>query len=296
MILLVILELESKTLPTYAIINTGTEGKGFVNQSWAASHELPLKKLKKLFGLEMFDGKNAENEIITHYVKTRLRTKNHCEKIKLFVTQLAHYLIILGMPWLKKHDPKIGFVSHTFTFDSEYCRKYYNTPARPIKIKALHDVPTKARPHNLPFRPPEFRHLNIAKMLLKACTMYSRRNCQLFTVIIKNINRYLQNASPPEPRDLLSEELKDYADVFSPKEAKKLPLYRNYDHNIRLQEGKTPPFGPLYPMFRNKLIALKKWLEKNLHKGFIRSSSSSAAFFVLFVKKADKDLRFYVDY
>jgi hypothetical protein len=229
-------------------------------------------------------------------VETRLKTKDYCEKIKLFVTQLAHYSVILGMPWLKKHDPKIGFASHTFTFDSEYCRKHYNTPARLIKIKILHDVPTKARSHNLPFKSSELRHLNIAKVLFKACTMYSRRNCQLFTVIIKNIDRYLQNASPPKPRDLLPEELKDYADVFSPKEAEKLPPHRNYDHNIRLQEGKTPSFGPLYPMFRNELIALKKWLEKNLRKGFIRSSSSPAVSPVLFVKKADEGLRFCVDY
>jgi hypothetical protein len=188
MILFIILELGSKTLPTYAMINIGAEGKGFVDQSWAASHELFLKKLKKPFGLKVFDGRDAENGIIIHYVETRLRTEDYCEKIKLFVTQLAYYFVILGMPWLKKHDPKIGFASYTFTFDSEYCRKHYNTSARPIRIKTLYDVPTKARPHNLPFRPPEFRHLNIAKMLLKACTMYSRRNCQLFTVIIKDID------------------------------------------------------------------------------------------------------------
>jgi hypothetical protein len=127
-----------------------------------------------------------------------------------------------------------------------------------MKIKALHDIPTKARPHNLPFRPFELQHLNIAKMSLKACTMYSRRNCQLFTITIKDIDRYLQNASPLEPRNLLPKKLKDYADVFSPKEAEKLPLYRNYNHNIRLQEDKTPSFGSLYPMFRNELIALKK--------------------------------------
>jgi hypothetical protein len=95
-------------------------------------------------------------------------------------------------------------------------------------------------------------------MSLRACTIYSRRNCQLFIVIIKDINRYLQNASPPEPRDLLPEKLKDYADVFSPKEAEKLPLYRNYNHNIRLQKDKTPSFGSLYPIFRNELIALKE--------------------------------------
>jgi hypothetical protein len=97
-ILPVILELGSKTLPTYAITNIGAEGKGFINQSWAASHELSLKKLKKPFGLKVFDGRNAKSGIITHYVETRLKTENYCEKIKLFVTQLAHYPVILEMP------------------------------------------------------------------------------------------------------------------------------------------------------------------------------------------------------
>jgi hypothetical protein len=41
--------------------------------------------------------KNAKNRIIIYYVKTRLKIKNYCEKIKLFVTQLAYYSIILGM-------------------------------------------------------------------------------------------------------------------------------------------------------------------------------------------------------
>jgi hypothetical protein len=124
-----------------------------------------------------------------------------------------------------------------------------------MKIKILHDVPTKARSHNLPFRLPEFRYLNIAKISLKAYTIYSQRNCQLLTVIIEDINRYLQNASSPESRDLLSKKLENYADVFSPKEAEKLPLH---DHNIRLQEDKTPPSELSYLMFRNELIALKE--------------------------------------
>jgi hypothetical protein len=95
MILPVILELGSKTLPTYAMTDIGAEGKGFINQSWAASHELPLKKLKRPCKLKVFDGKNARSWIIIYYVKPRLKTKNYCEKIKLFVTQLGYYSIIL---------------------------------------------------------------------------------------------------------------------------------------------------------------------------------------------------------
>jgi hypothetical protein len=49
-------------------------------------------------------------------------------------------------------------------------------------------------------------------------------------------------------------------------------------------------------MSRNELKALKKWLEENLRKGFIRPSSSPAASPILFVKKPGGGLRFCVDY
>jgi len=65
---------------------------------------------------------------------------------------------------------------------------------------------------------------------------------------------------------------------------------------ILLREGFTPPFGPLYSMFRTKLQTLKEWLEENLSKGFIRALSSPAASPILFVKKTDGSLRLCVNY
>ena len=48
--------------------------------------------------------------------------------------------------------------------------------------------------------------------------------------------------------------------MFSPKEAKKLLPHRDHDYEIRLIEGKMPPFGPLYAISREELAALKEWL------------------------------------
>jgi hypothetical protein len=47
---------------------------------------------------------------------------------------------------------------------------------------------------------------------------------------------------------------------------------------------------------RTELEALRKWLEENLSKGFIRVSSSPAGAPILFVKKGDGSLRLCVDY
>ena len=37
------------------------------------------------------------------------------------MTKLGHYPIVLGIPWLKRHDPAIRFFSNQMTFDSRFC-------------------------------------------------------------------------------------------------------------------------------------------------------------------------------
>ena len=69
----------------------------------------------------MFDRDLLEQSTVTHYVKATIRVEDYTETIRLNVTQLAHYPVILRMPWLKQHNPRIGFASYTLTFESEYC-------------------------------------------------------------------------------------------------------------------------------------------------------------------------------
>jgi hypothetical protein len=51
--------------------------------------------------------------------------------------------------------------------------------------------------------------------------------------------------------------IRDYSDVFSPKKADKLPPYRSYDHEIRLNSDKKLPFGKIYSMSREELQTLR---------------------------------------
>ena len=61
-------------------------------------------------------------------------------------------------------------------------------------------------------------------------------------------------------------------------------------------EEKTPPWSPLYSMSQDKLKVLKKYLEENLSKGFIKANSSPATSSVLFTFKPEDGLQFCVDY
>jgi hypothetical protein len=92
----------------------------------------------------------------------------------------------------------------------------------------------------------------------------------MFTITTEDIDAALQGKEDPDPETLLPAEIRHRASVFSPIEAEQLPPHRPYDHEIKLQEGKTPPFGPLYSMSRQELEVLNKWIKENQRKGFIR--------------------------
>jgi hypothetical protein len=49
-------------------------------------------------------------------------------------------------------------------------------------------------------------------------------------------------------------------------------------------------------MSEDKLLVLRKFLDKNLAKGFIRTSILPVVSLVLFAKKPGEGFRFYIDY
>ena len=64
--------------------------------------------------------------------------------------------------------------------------------------------------------------------------MYARRNYQLFTISIEDIDAALKEKDTVDLDRYLLNEFKDFKDVFSLKNAEKLPPHRLYDHDIKL--------------------------------------------------------------
>ncbi|KAJ1603622.1 hypothetical protein NDA14_000871 [Ustilago hordei] len=85
-------------------------------------------------------------------------------------------------------------------------------------------------------------------------------------------------------------------DVFDEVEADKLPHHTEHDLHLELIEGGKPPQGPLYLKGPKEMSELRRYLDENLEKGFIRPSKSLAQSPVLFVPKKDGGLRLCVDY
>ncbi len=79
----------------------------------------------------------------------------------------------------------------------------------------------------------------------------------------------------------------------------KLAPYYLYDHYIKLEKDTLTSdlkFHLLYHMLSKELKVVKKYLVKNLDKGFIKSSQALFIALVLFTKKPDRSLCFYINF
>ncbi|KAJ1591325.1 hypothetical protein NDA15_005468 [Ustilago hordei] len=103
------------------------------------------------------------------------------------------------------------------------------------------------------------------------------------------VDKVVMAADIPKPYQHLQ-------DVFDEVEADKLPHHTEHDLHLELIEGGKPPQGPLYLKGPKEMSKLRRYLDENLEKGFIRPSKSLAQSPVLFVPKKDGGLRLCVDY
>ena len=92
-------------------------------------------------------------------------------------------------------------------------------------------------------------------------------------------------------------EYSDFADLFSKKSAEVLPERTGINkHAIKLEDGKQPPYRPIYNLGPLELETLKTYIKRNLANGFIQPLKSPADDLILFLRKPNASLRLCVDY
>jgi hypothetical protein len=132
---------------------------------------------------------------------------------------------------------------------------------------------------------------------------------QVIAISMEDINKALFKLDRRNPvsnnekvRKKFPKELKGLERCFDDDEGTAIPSHRpGRDHAIPLEKDEQGRerdvlWEPLYEMFREELLVLRKMLTDLLDKGWIRASSLAAEAPVLFVKKFGKGFRFCVNY
>ena len=89
----------------------------------ARAQKLPIYHLSRPRPLRAFDG--TFTTPVTLYTRVAVNIKGHFEKsVFMFLTSLDHYPIIIGLPWLRQHNPRMDWRKFTMLFDDQYCQEH----------------------------------------------------------------------------------------------------------------------------------------------------------------------------
>ena len=114
-------------------------------------------------------------------------------------------------------------------------------------------------------------------------TIHLARKAQLALLLVKKVT--------------VLAEYSNFADMFSEQSANVLPERIGVnEHAIKLEEGKQPPYRPIYSLEPVELNTLKIYIETNLANSFIKALKSPAVAPILFVHKPDGSLCLCVNY
>ncbi|SPC63566.1 related to transposon-encoded proteins with TYA, reverse transcriptase, integrase domains in various combinations [Ustilago sp. UG-2017b] len=232
----------------------------FIDSRFVTLHSLPLTSKPLTETLLLADGKTQV--IISKEVQLScLVAELFPSDITFQVTDLGLCPIILGLPWLKGANPNIDWQSGNITTRSPPL-----TPSQMAPSQLSSTLSSASLDIDV------IDVFAFDKSLRSDCitsgTLYPSpiQSQQLLATTITSSDTTTALAYDTGLSDIIPPEYHQYLDVFSRVRADKLPPHRTYDHHIPLEEGKSPPFGPIYTSP------------------------------ILFVKKKDGSLRLCVDY
>jgi hypothetical protein len=218
----------------------------------AAYEHDDFKQVKMASGKKQAVGPSVDNCVVDLGVCTT--------KLKVYVTALGEYDLIIGMDWLAAHRALIDcFAKKVLCVNDE---------GKPIEVQGIQ------RKVSLRF---------ISTMKVRRCL---RQRCQIYVLeVVKE-----RKGPSLDQYPVLSE----FQDVF-PDELPGLPPERELDFTIELKLGAEPISKTLYQMIAPKLCELQMQLKELLDSGLVRPNVSPWGAPVIFVKK-DGSLRLCIDY
>ena len=327
------INLKTKNLQNIRTLIDSGASDCFIDSRFALASRLQLSNLKTPLRLSLFDGSIATQGLISQ--STTLDVSFPCgthQKIRLLLTPLARSTaVVLGYSWLRQHNPLINWVTHELTFrpwspSDSVVDASCSTPPSALPELSLPHAPSEnpISPSPVPLSSPlpsdelqaaaakiAISFVSPSALGLMSRLPRSHPQAILCSGFIEppTCNARLAVPEPDSPgldpalaseytslRPQIPEAYHQYLDVFSKQKAVALPPRRPYDHSIALEDGTTPPFGPIYSLSEVEQLALRTFLDENLANEFIRPSQSSAGAPVLFIKKKDGSLRLAVDY
>ena len=325
------LVVEGYSVHVEIMLDSGAMGMGYVDRMFVENTGLKLNKLARSIPVKSIDGSACGSGAIDFSVLGKLSFDNFCDDMELMVIDSPRHPVILGYKWFCKYNPSIVWTTGKVTVvakDEIYQEGIPICTSKGIPPRQV-SVVSHRNTSSLKFRQESLsKRVTFAeKVAIRVVENYIESIAlgdssihlpsstsdfespqvegEMFIGFVQVEDEmligFVDQYSVVQKDSVRVEDHLDiydtFKDVFSSSEFPALPAHRNgTDLAIELNEGKNPPFGPIYSLSKKEEEVLKKYLEDALEAGIIQKSKSPAGAPVMFVKKADGSLRLCVDY
>jgi len=99
---------EKESFTINAMIDSGAT-EDFIDREVCNKHGIKMIKAKNPHEIYLADGKPSATGPVTHTTKVPMDISSHRELATFPVANLQNQEVILGMPWLKEHNPTIDW-------------------------------------------------------------------------------------------------------------------------------------------------------------------------------------------
>lgn len=101
-------------LSLVALIDTGASGVALISKSFCDQLQIIPYNMTHPINLVGFEETKCTQ--ITQQVSFSLAIGRHREQVSAYVLCLCKHDLILGLPWLEKHNPYVNWKENTITF------------------------------------------------------------------------------------------------------------------------------------------------------------------------------------
>ncbi|CAD0056184.1 unnamed protein product [Aureobasidium pullulans] len=250
----------------YAMIDSGASGN-FISTSTVNRFGLATQSKEHGYELVAVDG-SALPGVSEETVPLQLVTQRHHEDIIFDVVEMANHHIVLGMPWLRQHNPTIDWKSRMLRFQECDCVVDSRPAHRQRSVADERKGQTKART------------ACVAATSTKASSKQhdSGSAGTDFGGQTGHEARVIEGSHVPSD---IPEQYSKWKRLFQEEENANAEATHIWTHLC---------------VIRKELKTLREYLDENLARGFIRKSESPAGYPILFAPKKDGSLRLCVDY
>jgi len=91
-----------------ALLDSGATGL-VMSLEFAKKQDFKLKKLERLMNIRNVDGSLNKEGLIEYMVEVNIYYQGHRERMEINVIGRQKWMVILGMPWLARHNPEIDW-------------------------------------------------------------------------------------------------------------------------------------------------------------------------------------------